>query len=227
MCASGGKDGVILFWDPVAIEASIKIWDLESKTIVVDLKVDAKQEAEMNEGGAAVSSGLSLHFYSKTKAVAFTLIGGVQHADASVYQCFRNVGKVDIIISMDDRQSKTALEEGKLEDAVSCKAKVTGEGDDKYLIATVEQPLCAYHLDDWIHPSQLPIRYAGYSSCFRKEAGSHGRDILGIFQESKAKDDHFCLLEDNVTGLVGAYDRPEFVLYWNEVHNSYFCHCHV
>ena len=34
--------------------------------------------------------------------------------------------------------------------------QVTGEGDDKYLIATAEQPLCAYHLDDWIHPSQLP-----------------------------------------------------------------------
>ena len=60
--------------------------------------------------------------------------------------------------------------------------QVTGEGDDKYLIATAEQPLCAYHLDDWIHPSQLPIRYAGYSSCFRKEAGAHGRDTLGIFR---------------------------------------------
>ncbi|CAI0378058.1 unnamed protein product [Linum tenue] len=52
--------------------------------------------------------------------------------------------------------------------------KVTGEGDDKYLIATAEQPLCAYHIDDWIQPTDLPIRYAGYSSCFRKEAGSHG-----------------------------------------------------
>ncbi|XP_028071671.1 serine--tRNA ligase, cytoplasmic-like isoform X2 [Camellia sinensis] len=69
-------------------------------------------------------------------------------------------------LQMDDRQSKTALEEEKLEDAVSCRAKVTGEGDDKYLIATAEQPLCAYHLDDWIHPSQLPIRY--YSQVWSK-----------------------------------------------------------
>ncbi|PWA61360.1 Seryl-tRNA synthetase [Artemisia annua] len=60
--------------------------------------------------------------------------------------------------------------------------KVTGEGDDKYLIATAEQPLCSYHIDDWIHPKDLPIKYAGYSSCFRKEAGSHGRDTLGIFR---------------------------------------------
>ncbi|PWA71500.1 Seryl-tRNA synthetase [Artemisia annua] len=60
--------------------------------------------------------------------------------------------------------------------------KVTGEGDDKYLIATAEQPLCSYHIDDWIQPKDLPIKYAGYSSCFRKEAGSHGRDTLGIFR---------------------------------------------
>ncbi|XP_028100828.1 serine--tRNA ligase-like isoform X7 [Camellia sinensis] len=97
-------------------------------------------------------------------------------------------------LQMDDRQSKTALEEGKLEDAVSCRAKVTGEGDDKYLIITAEQPLCAYHLDDWIHPSQLPIRYGGYSSWFRKEAGSHGRDTLGIFRVHQfEKVEQFCL----------------------------------
>ncbi|KAF4357201.1 hypothetical protein CsatB_029587 [Cannabis sativa] len=76
--------------------------------------------------------------------------------------------------------------------------KVTGEGDDKYLIATAEQPLCSYHIDDWIHPSQLPIRYAGYSSCFRKEAGSHGRDTLGIFRVHQfEKVEQFCLTTPN------------------------------
>jgi len=76
--------------------------------------------------------------------------------------------------------------------------KVTGEGEDKYLIATAEQPLCAYHLDDWIHPSQLPLRYAGYSSCFRKEAGSHGRDTLGIFRVHQfEKVEQFCLTSPN------------------------------
>ncbi|KAL7170640.1 hypothetical protein ACSBR2_035508 [Camellia fascicularis] len=59
-------------------------------------------------------------------------------------------------------------------------------------------PLCAYHLDDWIHPSQLPIRYAGYSSCFRKEAGSHGRDTLGIFRVHQfEKVEQFCLTSPN------------------------------
>ncbi|CAL0302285.1 unnamed protein product [Lupinus luteus] len=76
--------------------------------------------------------------------------------------------------------------------------KVTGEGDDKYLIATAEQPLSAYHLDDWIHPTQLPLRYAGYSSCFRKEAGSHGRDTLGIFRVHQfEKVEQFCLTSPN------------------------------
>ncbi|PWN30257.1 serine-tRNA ligase [Jaminaea rosea] len=56
--------------------------------------------------------------------------------------------------------------------------------DDKYLIATSEQPISAFHSDEWFDkPSeQLPVRYAGYSTCFRKEAGSHGKDTWGIFR---------------------------------------------
>jgi len=60
--------------------------------------------------------------------------------------------------------------------------KVTGEGDDKYLIATSEQTCCSYLRKRWLTTSQLPIRLAGYSTCFRKEVGSHGRDTLGIFR---------------------------------------------
>ena len=54
--------------------------------------------------------------------------------------------------------------------------------EDKYLIATSEQPLCAYHMNDWIPEKDLPIRYAGVSTCFRKEAGKHGKDTWGIFR---------------------------------------------
>jgi len=61
--------------------------------------------------------------------------------------------------------------------------KVTGEsGDEKYLIATSEQPISAYHMDEWIEEKSLPLKYAGFSTCFRKEAGSHGRDTWGIFR---------------------------------------------
>ena len=54
--------------------------------------------------------------------------------------------------------------------------------EEKYLIATSEQPLAAFHRDEWIPTQDLPIRYAGMSSCFRQEVGSHGRDTRGIFR---------------------------------------------
>jgi len=69
--------------------------------------------------------------------------------------------------------------------------KVTGKGsensddktvDEKYLIATAEQPIAAFHRDEWIDEKTLPIKYAGLSSCFRQEVGSHGRDTRGIFR---------------------------------------------
>ncbi|KAI6132923.1 hypothetical protein EV401DRAFT_1914940 [Pisolithus croceorrhizus] len=62
--------------------------------------------------------------------------------------------------------------------------KVIASEDEKYLIATSEQPISAFHSDEWFEDpkSQLPIHYAGYSTCFRKEAGSAGRDMWGIFR---------------------------------------------
>ncbi|PNY18339.1 Serine-tRNA ligase, cytoplasmic [Tolypocladium capitatum] len=54
--------------------------------------------------------------------------------------------------------------------------------NDKYLIATSEQPISAFHADEWLISKDLPIRYAGYSSCYRREAGSHGRDAWGIYR---------------------------------------------
>lgn len=57
------------------------------------------------------------------------------------------------------------------------------EGDvPMYLIATSEQPISALHADEWLRDSSLPIRYGGYSTCFRKEAGAHGKDLRGIFR---------------------------------------------
>uniref|UniRef100_G3TIA7 Serine--tRNA ligase, cytoplasmic n=1 Tax=Loxodonta africana TaxID=9785 RepID=G3TIA7_LOXAF len=69
--------------------------------------------------------------------------------------------------------------------------KVIGKGseksddnsyDEKYLIATSEQPIAALHRDEWLRPEDLPIKYAGVSTCFRQEVGSHGRDTRGIFR---------------------------------------------
>ena len=54
--------------------------------------------------------------------------------------------------------------------------------NDKYLIATSEQPISAFHADEWLHAKDLPIKYAGFSTCYRREAGAHGRDAWGIFR---------------------------------------------
>lgn len=56
------------------------------------------------------------------------------------------------------------------------------EEEHKYLIATSEQPIAAFHRGEWMSPAVLPIRYAGLSTCFRQEVGSHGRDTRGIFR---------------------------------------------
>jgi seryl-tRNA synthetase len=52
--------------------------------------------------------------------------------------------------------------------------------DDMYLVGTSEVPLAAYHMDEILE--ELPIRYAGYSSCFRREAGTYGKDTRGIIR---------------------------------------------
>ena len=56
------------------------------------------------------------------------------------------------------------------------------QDEDLYLIATSEQALAAFHYNEIIETERLPIKYAGISSCFRREAGSHGKDTLGIFR---------------------------------------------
>ncbi|MCW2804461.1 MAG: seryl-tRNA synthetase [Propionibacteriaceae bacterium] len=56
------------------------------------------------------------------------------------------------------------------------------EQDDLYLVGTAEVPLAAYHSDEILDAAKLPLRYAGYSPSYRREAGSHGKDTRGIFR---------------------------------------------
>ncbi|AJC57153.1 serine--tRNA ligase [Streptomyces noursei] len=56
------------------------------------------------------------------------------------------------------------------------------ERDDFYLVGTSEVPLAAYHMDEIVDAEQLPLRYAGFSPCFRREAGTYGKDTRGIFR---------------------------------------------
>jgi seryl-tRNA synthetase len=54
--------------------------------------------------------------------------------------------------------------------------------DDLYLTGTSEVPLAALHMDEILDLTDLPIRYAGFSTCFRREAGTYGKDTRGIFR---------------------------------------------
>ena len=56
------------------------------------------------------------------------------------------------------------------------------EEEDLYMIGTSEHAIASMHMDEILEGIKLPIRYAGFSSCFRKEAGAHGRDMKGIFR---------------------------------------------
>ena len=71
--------------------------------------------------------------------------------------------------------------------------------DDFYLVGTSEVALAAYHMDEILDAKSLPLRYSGYSPCFRREAGSYGKDTRGIIrvhQFEKVEMFSFCAPED-------------------------------
>jgi seryl-tRNA synthetase len=72
------------------------------------------------------------------------------------------------------------------------------EADDLYLVGTSEVALAGYHADEILDLSRGPLRYAGWSSCFRREAGSHGKDTRGIIRVHQF---------DKVEGFI--YCKPE------------------
>ncbi|VEG44313.1 seryl-tRNA synthetase [Mycolicibacterium chitae] len=84
------------------------------------------------------------------------------------------------------------------------------ESDDLYLVGTSEVPLAGYHADEILDLSAGPLRYAGWSSCFRREAGSYGKDTRGIIrvhQFDKVEAFVYCKPED-------AADEHQRLLGW-------------
>ncbi|MDR2929635.1 MAG: serine--tRNA ligase [Propionibacteriaceae bacterium] len=73
--------------------------------------------------------------------------------------------------------------------------------DDQYLVGTSEVALAAYHMNEILDADHLPLRYMGYSPCFRREAGSYGKDTRGIFRVhwfDKVEMFTYCRVEDSV-----------------------------
>jgi seryl-tRNA synthetase len=86
------------------------------------------------------------------------------------------------------------------------------EKDDLYLVGTSEVPLAGYHADEIVDLSGGPLRYAGWSACYRREAGSHGRDTRGIIrvhQFHKVEMFTYCRVEDSK-------DEHRRLLAWEE-----------
>lgn len=74
------------------------------------------------------------------------------------------------------------------------------EGEDLTLIGTAEAPLTGYHADEILEEKNLPLLYAGYSPCYRKEAGTYGKHTRGLFrvhQFNKLEMYIFCLPEQS------------------------------
>jgi seryl-tRNA synthetase len=93
--------------------------------------------------------------------------------------------------------------------------------DELFLVGTAEVPLAAYHSDEIFSTEEMPLRYAGFSTCFRREAGTYGKDTAGIFrvhqfdkvemfvfiaaEDSAAEHDRLLAVEEK---LVGELDLP-------------------
>ena len=84
------------------------------------------------------------------------------------------------------------------------------KGDDLYLVGTSEVALAGYHANEVLDLSDGPLRYAGWSACYRREAGSYGKDTRGIIrvhQFHKVEMFSYCRIEDS-------YDEHERLLDW-------------
>ena len=85
-----------------------------------------------------------------------------------------------------------------LDDFVDVLYKI--ENEDLYLIATSEHPMAAMYMNEVLMEQDMPVKLAGLSTCFRKEAGAHGKDTRGIFrthQFNKIEQFIFCKPEDS------------------------------
>jgi len=92
-------------------------------------------------------------------------------------------------------------EEEKKKDSTFSNKKQEDDEKEFFLIATSEQPISAYFRGEWLEDKSLPQKFAGTSTCFRKEAGAHGKQVWGIFrihQFEKVEQFVLCKAEDSV-----------------------------
>ena len=96
------------------------------------------------------------------------------------------------------------------------------EDEDLFLVGTSEAPLVGMHADEILYETDFPLRYAGFSTCFRTEAGAHGKDTKGIFRTH-----HFEKIEQiSITSPEQSWDEHEYLfktaeLFWQSLNIPY------
>ncbi len=96
------------------------------------------------------------------------------------------------------------------------------EDEDLFLVGTSEAPLVGMHADEILYEDEFPIRYAGFSTCFRTEAGAHGKDTKGIFRTH-----HFEKIEQiSITSPGQSWDEHDYLfetaeLFWQSLDIPY------
>ncbi|RTG90856.1 seryl-tRNA synthetase, partial [Schistosoma bovis] len=129
-----------------------------------------------------VSCSNCLDYQSRRLAIRFGQTKKMNKSVSGIFLCSSGC-----LINVTGRRELTATTNHELQ-------ANENEEEEKYLIATSEQPIAAFHQDEWLPIDQLPIKYAGISTCFRQEVGSHGRDTRGIFRVHQfEKVEQFCI----------------------------------
>lgn len=153
----------------------IRKWGkIENKQFKVKSHVDLLVERDLVDLGRAASVSGARFYYLKGDLVKlnFALINYAM--DVLISKGFTPLHTPYLLRH---KYMKRAAELGDFEETLY---KINDE--DLYLIATAEQPLAAYHADELINEDEFPKKYVGYSACFRREAGAHGKDTKGIFR---------------------------------------------
>lgn len=134
-----------------------------------------------SEKGAVVGGGRG---YFLTGAAVFLEHALIQHALHSLFEKGYTPLYTPFFMRKEVMQEVAQLSQfdEELYKVIGKGSDKTEDADEKYLIATSEQPIAAFHRDEWLPEASLPIKYAGISTCFRQEVGSHGRDTRGIFR---------------------------------------------
>ncbi|MBU7018275.1 MAG: serine--tRNA ligase [Theionarchaea archaeon] len=153
----------------------IRRWgDFKDYSFELKSHVDIMEELNLLDTERAGKVAGSRFYYLKNEAVLLDLAlicVALQHLKEKGFQL------METPYMLNRRAVEGCVDMGAFEDMLY---KISDE--DLYLTATSEHTLASYHMDEILDEENLPLRYAGFSACFRREAGAHGKDTKGVFR---------------------------------------------